>query len=671
MTERPTRHGRAPRTVPMLLLLLSGFAAAQADAWTPADGLTTARLPFAVASPDGERVAYVVERADLDPAPGTWRATLHVAAADGAWRRRYTPPARRLSEPSWSPDGAWIAYLETAGTGPTRLMAVPVDGGVPRPLATPADGGPEAGPIAAFRWSPRGDAIALLREAPAPALPDDPTGQDPDRAPRARHLWLLPVIDGAPAGNPTRITGGDFSVGSDMLANAFDWSPDGRHIAFTRVRGTAPDDWISADIALVDVASGSVRAFQQSNAAEFSPRFSPDGDRLAFAITSFPPSWIRQVRVGVARLDGSGLKLLAATPDQQPALVGWISDRTLLVSEAHRAATALWTLPVDGGTARRFDDAERVVTGATLNAPGTRLAMVTSGPGTAPEAAVTATRRFRPVTVSRANAGAAPPPDGDTRVISWQSLDGTAVEGLLTLPPEHRRGERHPLVLMIHGGPDGMFANDYVGAFDGLPPVAALSDAGYAVLRPNPRGSSGYGYDFRAELRGDWGGIDSADLLAGVDFVIASGIADPQRLAIVGWSYGGYQSAWIVANHHRFAAAAAIAPFTDLATLAATTDLPGAVEDWLGGSLWDRPELYRERSPLWRADAITTPLLVLHGSDDARVPPGQGVGLHRALARRGLDTRLVQFPRAAHRIDEPAQILRLTREILAWLDRHL
>ena len=118
-------------------------------------------------------------------------------------------------------------------------------------------------------------------------------------------------------------------------------------------------------------------------------------------------------------------------------------------------------------------------------------------------------------------------------------------------------------------------------------------------------------------------------------------------------------------------AAAAIAPITDLATLANTTDLPGAVEDWLDGSLWERPDLYRQRSPLWRADAITTPLLILHGADDARVPPAQGLALHRALARRGLDTRLVQFPGAGHRIDDPVQMLSLTREVLAWFDRHL
>lgn len=669
MTERPTHRGTGPGRArrAAAILLLGCLTAGHVAAWTPEDGVATACLPVAVASPDGERVAYVVERANLEAQPGGWRATLHVATADGASRRRYTPPAHRLSDPEWSPDGAWIAYLETALDGVTRLMAVPLDGGAPRPLL---DGSGD-GRLVAFRWSPRGDAIALLRADPGAADTGDAAAVTADPSPPARHLWRLPVLDGAPAGPPTRITGGAFSVGSDLLANAFDWSPDGRHIAFTRVRSAAPADWTSADVALVDVASGAVRAFQQSNAAEFSPRFSPDGARLAFAITAYPPSWIRQVRVGVARLDGSGLRLLAATPDQQPRLIGWMSDRLLLVSEHHRAATALWTLPVDGGDPRRFDSGDRALAGVTLNGPGTRLAMVTSGRRAAPEAAVTATRRFRPETVSRANARSVPPPDAGTRLVSWQSDDGQDIEGLLTLPPGHRDGDRQPLVLMIHGGPAGAFTDSFPGGFDGLPPVAALSGAGYAVLRANPRGSSGYGYGFRAALRGDWGGADAADLLAGVDAMIDLGIADPQRLGVVGWSYGGYQTAWLIANHHRFAAAAAIAPFTDLATLSATTDLPGAVEDWLGGPLWDRPDLYRERSPLWRADAITTPLLLLHGTDDTRVPPGQSVALHRALARRGLDSRLVRFPRAGHLIDEPAQSLRLTREILAWFDRFL
>jgi len=435
------------------------------------------------------------------------------------------------------------------------------------------------------------------------------------------------------------------------------------------VRSAAVQDWTSADLAMVDVGSGRTTAFQQSNAAEFDARFSPDGERIAFGISLYPPSWIRQTRVGLARADGSGLRLLAVTPDQQPQLVGWLSDRTLLVREAHHTTTSLWTLPIDGGEPRRFDDGAGVLEAVTFNQPGTRLAFVASSAASPPEAAVTTLRRFRPETVSRANASAPALPAADTRIVRWQSADGTRIEGLLTVPGEP--AGRRPLVVLAHGGPAGVFADDYIGQHTSMLPVAALAARGYATLRANPRGSSGYGYGFRAAIQGDLGGVDYQDLMSGVEHLVAEGIADPERLGIAGWSYGGYLSAWAVTRTHRFGAAMAGAAISDLATLSITASAGDALGDYLGGTLWQRRELYLDRSPLLHADAITTPTLVLHGERDQQVPPTQGLLLHGAVADQGIETRLVRYPRAPHMLDEPRQLVHMTREMLAWFDRHL
>lgn len=662
-----TRHRRSRllRALSLVAVLLppgQALAAPAAATWTTDSFLEVARVSDAVPSPDGARVAYVVARADLDRSPSAYAGQLFVASESAA-PRQYTFSQGSVSRPRWSPDGAAIAFLaHPPGGGAGTLMVIPADGGAPRPLT-----GPEH-PVEAFQWSPKGGRLALLQ---GPALGDGPeTARVAGAAADNRHLWLLTLSADGRAADLRQLTRGDFNVGNPLLGEAFDFSPDGRSIAFTRTRGAALDDWRSADLALVDVGDGTVRSFRQSDAAEFAPVFSPDGRHIAFNVSVYPPSWIAQSRIGVARTGGEGLKLLAATADEQPRTVGWISNRTLLVKERAGTVTALWTLPLDGGPPRRFDDGDGVLDSVSLNAPGTRLGLVVSDGRTAPEAAVTDLRRYRPRTISRANTGLAALPAASTRRIEWAGADGTAIEGLLTLPPGHRDGQQHPLILVLHGGPADAFDDHYLGEFHGVP-LADLAAAGYLLLRANPRGSGGYGHPFRDAIREDWGGADVDDVLSGVDHVIASGLADPQRLGLVGWSYGGYLGARIISRTHRFGAAALGAPVTHLSHMAVTTDIPGFVADYLGGEFWQVPGRYAERSPLLAAGDITTPALILHGEKDPRVPADQGLALYRALERQGLDTRLVTYPRAGHRLTEPRQMQHAANEILTWFKGHV
>lgn len=658
------RHRLPPRRiyVTAALLLAGCLAGSDAGAWSADDVLGVATIAEVVPSPDGRRVAYVVSRADTSREPGEYRGGLFVAAADGSDGKQITFDDVSVSAPAWSPDGKRIAYLSRApGTAAAALAETDAGGGAAYTLVEAAAG------IEAFRWSPAGQRLAVLRADPPPS------GSEIARVDAAatthHHLWRLDLDREGAAKPLERLTDGDFNVGHPLLGAPFDWSPDGREIVFTRTRSADLDAWRSADIAVVDL-DRRIRALQQTDAAEFAPHYSPDGRQIAFTVSVFPPSWIRQSRVAVMRREGTGVRVLAGTPDQQPNLIGWAGNRRVLVEEPDETRTALWSLPVNGGAPRRLDDGRTVLSTPAVNARGSRLGFAVASAAEAPEAALTPVRRFRPVIVSRANLTAPELPRVETRVVRWQSADGVEIEGLLTLPPGHRDGQRHALLLVVHGGPAGVFRDDYLGDPDG-PPLAALAARGYALLRANPRGSSGYGYDFRAAVRGDWGGADYDDLMHGVDHAIALGVADPERLGVLGWSYGGFMSAWIITRSHRFGAAVIGAPITDLAHMDVTTDIPGFVADYLGGDFWDLPELYAERSPLLQAGAVTTPALVLHGGADTRVPSDQGVAFYRALERRGIDTRLVLFPRAGHRLLEPRQIADAARETLAWFEAHV
>jgi len=244
------------------------------------------------------------------------------------------------------------------------------------------------------------------------------------------------------------------------------------------------------------------------------------------------------------------------------------------------------------------------------------------------------------------------------------------IEGLLTLPAGYQEGEKVPLILNIHGGPAGSFGETFIGS-PGLYPIAVFAAKGYAVLRPNPRGSSSYGREFRAAVRNDWGGVDYRDLMAGVDHVIDMGIADPDRLAVMGWSYGGYMTAWVITQTQRFQAAAVGAGITNLISMWGTNDIPSTLDDYFGGPYWEQSRGYVERSPMFHVNRVTTPTLILHGANDPRVPTTQGFEYYNALNRRGVPVKMVTYPRTKHGPDEPKFTLDIMRRHLEWVAKHI
>jgi dipeptidyl aminopeptidase/acylaminoacyl peptidase len=259
---------------------------------------------------------------------------------------------------------------------------------------------------------------------------------------------------------------------------------------------------------------------------------------------------------------------------------------------------------------------------------------------------------------------------GRTEVIKWKSKDGREIEGLLTYPVGYQVGSKVPLILNIHGGPAGVFQQSYIGG-RGAYPLATFASRGYAVLRPNPRGSSGYGTEFRRANIKDWGGMDYEDLMTGVDRVIAMGVADPDRLGVMGWSYGGYMTSTIITKTKRFKAASAGAPVTNLMSFNGTADIPGFVPDYFGGQFWENPEIYAKHSAMFNIKGVSTPTLVQHGEADIRVPISQGYELYNALKAQGVPTRMIVLPRQPHGPNEPKMHIAVMQSNLEWFDKYL
>lgn len=640
-------------------------------AWTPEQLMKVKQVGSVQVSPDGKRVAYTVRQAVMNNDKSEYRTHIHLANSNGGEAMQLTQGDASCDQLRWSPDGQTIAFL-SARSGKRIIWLIATHGGEARPLTQVQMG------VTSLKWSPDGKTIAFTAM-------DEPTAEE-QKAAKAKNdarvvdenikMSRLYVVATDGTGSPRLLTKGNYSVGSASgidRRGGYDWSPDGKTIVFSHTRTPSPDDWPTADLSLVDVTSGKVQPLAQTKAAEFSPLYSPDGQWIAFVASDNPPTWGGDATVYVVPAKGGNPRQLAETFDhfgRYSDLVGWSADgQRLFYTEARGTVVRLNALPLSGPP-EEISKANGVMGGVSLNASRTAFGFSWETLDTPPEAAFSPADRFAARTVSHVNAEWSKLPPPRTEVVRWKSPDGLDVEGLLTYPQGYEKGKRYPLLLYIHGGPAGVFTQTYI-ASPGLYPLATFAARGYAVLRPNPRGSSGYGKKFRYANYGDWGNGDFKDLMAGVDHVITQGIADSDRLGVMGWSYGGFMTSWTITQTKRFKAASVGAGVTNLMSFTGTADIPGFLPDYFGGEPWDKLDAYRAHSAMFQVKGVTTPTLIQHGERDLRVPLSQGQELYNALKRQGCTTRMVIYPRTPHGIEEARLLVDCMNRNLQWFDQYV
>jgi dipeptidyl aminopeptidase/acylaminoacyl peptidase len=669
---------RAPLAAVIGLVLVSPppSSAAEATRWTPETAFKVKRVSTVRVSPDGQWAAYVVATAVMEGEKSEWLSHVHLSRADGSSSTQLTRGDKSATAPAWSPDGRWIALLsareaKSTSEARTNLWRIAAAGGEAERLTD------EKSSVMAFQWSPDGRWIAFLMQEPKSeeeekAAKEKRDARVVDANLKMIHLYLVPVEPDAGGKRPVRkLTTGDFSIGNIGGAGEIDWSPDGKTIVFTHQPTPYIDDWTKADVSIVDVATAGVTSLAKTRAAESDPNFSPDGKTVAYAVSNDPTTWRRRYRVALVPSAGGSPRLLAATPDEQPGILGWARDGRVLVGEGSRSVNRVYALPADGGTPVPLTPEDRMVDGAALNDSGTHLGFTSQSPNEPPEAYLSPAGGFQPMRLSRAQE--LPEMDlGRTEVVSWKAPDKREIEGLLTYPVGYRPGQRVPLLVIVHGGPAGVFTRAYTGGPSPYP-VAGFATRGYAILRANVRGSSGYGFDLRNANYRDWGGGDYRDIMAGVDALVARGLADPDRLGVMGWSYGGYMTSWIITQTQRFKAASVGAGVTNLMSFAGTADIPSFIPDYFGGEFWEPGglDLWRAHSAMFNVKGVTTPTLIQHGEADLRVPISQGYELYNALKRQGTTTQMVTYPRQPHGIQEPRLMQDAMQRNLDWFDRYV
>jgi dipeptidyl aminopeptidase/acylaminoacyl peptidase len=626
-------------------------------------------------SPDGRRVVYTASEAVMTDEKSEYLTHIYMANADGSDAFQFTYGDKSGNSPKWSPDGRWIAFTSSRSSKDKdkekeNIWLIRADGGEAQQLT---DGKSN---VTGFEWSPDGKTIAFT-------MPDPPTDAEEkaekgkndarvvDENLKMNRLWVIPAQKDATGKREARLlTTGEFNVvGSGE--GGFDWSPDGQTIVFTHWPTPRVNDWPLADISTVDVASGEVKPLAHTTAAETSPLYSPDGRWIAYNASDNPPTWGTDVKVSIISASGGLPRELAETIDRQPDLIGWSADgQQVYFTEARGTITRLSALPVNGGPPQDLDRGDGVMAGAHLNASRTMLGFTLQTATRPPEAYVSRLDRIAPVQVSRVNTDLPNDPLGRTEVVRWTASDGLDIEGLLTYPVGYKPGTRYPLLLIIHGGPTGVFRQAFIANYS-LYPIAAFASQGYAVLRCNIRGSSGYGKKFRYADYKDWGGMDYQDLMAGVDHVIKMGVADGDRLGVMGWSYGGYMTSWIITQTKRFKAASVGAGVTNLMSFTGTADIPSFIPDYFGVEFWNNLDPYRTHSAMFNIKGVSTPTLIQHGERDERVPISQGYELYNALKRQGNTVKMVVYPRTPHGPREPKLILDVMKRNVEWFGQYL
>ena len=634
--------------------------------WTPASMITYKRVASPVISPDGKLIAYVVGSARMDAENSDFLTHIYLVSTDGKQNYQFTFGDKSCSKPQFSPDGQYLSFTSTRGKdGKSQLYLLRLTGGDAEPITT------QKNSISDYVWSPDSRHIAF---STTDARADEKERKEKkdwevvDEFQNA-HLYALTLSKDEKGKYPVKqLTKGAFHIAG------FDWSPDSRTLAFTRQNTPSANAWTSSTIATVSADSGAVRVLVTEKGAASQPAYSPDGKWLAYDSDGGKTSWMQQSSVYIMPAQGGGaVKRLSPTPDENPTIIGWSPDnKSVVVSEAYHTGSAVYNLPADGSAVKKLTSLTTGLYGSPdINKRGD-VAYLYQTPETPADVYVANLTNMtgRKLTDIHADYMVGKVPT-KTEVISWKAKDGKyPIEGLLTYPTNYQSGRKYPMVLNVHGGPAGVFAQSYTGA--GSPyPIQALAQQGYFVLRPNPRGSSGYGAEFRRANYRDWGNNDYEDLMAGVDKVVQMGLAHPDSLVETGWSYGGYMTSTIITKTNRFKAVMAGAPVTNLMSFNGTADIADFLPSYFGGEFWDDPQVYADHSPIFAIKNAKTPTLIIHGLSDDRVPPEQGYQLHRALQRLGVKTQMVTYPRQPHGFVEPKFIQNVGERVIDWFNSNL
>jgi dipeptidyl aminopeptidase/acylaminoacyl peptidase len=621
-------------------------------------------------SPDGRWVAFAVTTDDLEEDEA--RSRIWMVPAAGGEPVAMTVAERSASRPRWSPDGRYLSFLSAPDEGEDQVWTLYREGGEAVQLTDTAQGVDE------YEWSPDGRRLVLVLEDPTPAQLAVKRGEKKAKNPppwvidrrqfkldyvgyldRLRtHLYLFDVATKA----LTQITAGDFDDSEPA------WSPDGRLIAFSSNRSPDPDSNYNTDIWVVSAdpaaAERPLLQITTNPGPDAAPAFSPDGTLIAHTTATDVAAIVYAFNhLAVTPAAGGATTVLTRALDRNTFYPAFSADGSAVLAAVEDSGEQyLARVPVDGSPLEHAIGGPRWV-GEFDVGPAGQIAALVSEPQLPTEVFLLDRGTLERLTHTNDQVLASLRL-GEVENIHFASKDGTEIEGFVVKPPGFVEGTRYPAFLRIHGGP--MMQYDWGFHFE----AQLFAAAGYLVVMANPRGSAGYGQGFCTAIWQAWGERDFEDVMAAVDHAIARGYADPDRLAVGGWSYGGMLTDHVITKTDRFKAAYTGAS-TALYIVNYGHDEYQLWWEYELGLPWESPELYHRLSPYFQVDKVVTPTLIVGGEQDWNVPIVNSEQLYQALKRRGVPTELVVYPGEFHELATPSYLKDLYGRFLAWFDTYL
>lgn len=625
---------------------------------TALDLMKTAGVGGPRISPDGARVAYTVSETKMEK-DKEWKNVnqVWVVALTGEKPRQYTRGEKSATAPEWSPDGTMLAFLtDREKDGERQVWMIRADGGEAWAVTS------HKGGVSGFRFSPDGKQLLLsATDQPSKDEEDRKKVKDDtmviDRDIKMTHLWLWNIEKK----EAKRLTEGDFTVSDPQ------WSPDGTRISYTTRPTPKADDGSLSDVWVLTIADGKKQQLVGDAGSSDSARWSPDGKWLAYTGNPDVDAGVSTTFLYLIPAAGGTPKQLTTKFDLNVGTSLWSRDgKTIYFSTNVLEAIEVYSADVATGTVKQVSR-RGGFTGVTEISRDGKTIVGTFSAAQRPTEIYTSSTDFGSFkALTDHNAWLRDYALADTEIVKWKSKDGTEIEGLLTRPVGYEAGKKVPLLLNPHGGPTGASLNNFSGT------IQVLAANGFAVLQPNFRGSTGKGLAFAQANKNTWGKGDYEDCMTGVDAMIASGVADPDRLGAFGWSYGGYMTFWILTQTDRFKAVSPGAGLSNIYSMYSQNDIQSYLRWFYSDKApWDATDLYWDRSPMKYIKNVKTPTMIMHGQVDTRVPIAQAQEFYMALKEMKVPVEFVVYPRENHGFTEPRHQMDRVRRYVKFFAKYL
>ncbi len=616
-------------------------------------------------SPDGKWVAYTVSETDFKQ--DAFVSQIWLADTTTGSLQQLTRNEKSSANPIWAPDGGRLAFLSSRSGGKDQIFAIRPDGGEAVQLTKSETG------ISSFSWSWDGKSIAFVATDPelqSMKARKDYLGEyavirkEYDHA----HLWTLDVAEAlqAPVAGKQRTRGKDFTVGS------YSWSPDGTSIAFSAAINPDLIQGHTSDIYILSLADDTVKKIVAQPGRDSGPQWSPDGKQIVFSTAMGNARHFAQnSKLAIVPAGGGTPRSVTDAFDENPGLVAW-NQNGIYFSGSQKTASHLFRTDPAGGKIGRVTAPDNLMAQSfSLTRDGRRMAFVASSPTSLSEVFVAELAGSSPRLLTHMSDQGREFILGTREIISWKSQDGTDIEGVLIRPANFNAGKKYPLLCIIHGGPTGIDRPALLTPDTRYYPSDIWAGRGALILKVNYRGSAGYGEKFRMLNVRNLGVGDAWDVISGVDYLISKGWVDRTKVACMGWSQGGYISAFLTTSSDRFAAISVGAGISNWATYYYNTDITNFTINYLGDNPVNDPEVYRKTSPISYVKSARTPTLIQHGELDRRVPTPNAYELRQALEDRGVKVEMIVYKGYGHGITKPKSVRAVMEHNLAWFNHYL